>query len=98
MVKWDTHNVSRSEGDLMNETIKRIALSAVDSTNPVQVLFGTVTKTNPIEITVHQKLLLTRDFLVHLQRDGSALVQGDTVLLVRVQGGQKFVVMDKVVG
>lgn len=38
--------------------IKRIALNAVESSKPAALLYGTVTKASPIEITVDQKLVL----------------------------------------
>lgn len=91
--------------------------------NPVNILFGTVTKVNPLEVNVEQKFTLTEDFLVltervtryeekehfHLSADGetappseplivrTGLKSGDKVILLRVQGGQQFVVLDKVV-
>lgn len=91
--------------------------------NPVHILFGTVTKTNPLEVNVEQKFTLTEDFLVlterltpyeekehtHSSANGETappskpliirvgLKSGDKVLLLRMQGGQQFVVLDKVV-
>lgn len=50
------------------DLIKRTAIAAVESRNPVNVLFGTVTKVDPLEITVHQKLKLTKEFLVLTER------------------------------
>lgn len=82
----------------MNESIKRIALKAFEASNPVNVLFGTVTKANPLEVEIHQKLRLSKEFLVETKRDGTSLVVGDKIVLLRVQGGQQFIVLDKVVG
>lgn len=74
-----------------------------------------VTKTNPIEIKIEQKLVLDDDFLIvpeHLTDhntnvtiDGikkvctvhNALANGEKVILARVQGGQKYIVQDRVV-
>lgn len=50
------------------DLIKQTAVKAVESTNPVNVVFGTVTTSNPIEIEIHQKLKLTKDFLVMTER------------------------------
>lgn len=115
-----------SEGDLiMNliDLIKSVAVKAVEATNPVHVLFGTVTAENPLEIEIHQKLKLTEEFLVitervtryevNLEHDHggvkalagmltdtpirTGLKKGDKVVLLRVQGGQQFIVLDKVV-
>lgn len=121
-----THNVSRFEGDLMGflDIVKAEAIKAVGATNPVNVLFGTVSNENPLEIEVHQKLKLTKEFLVltetvtryevdleHDHGGGSKALKGkltdkpirtglkkdDKVVLLRVQGGHQFVVLDKVV-
>lgn len=135
------------------ETIKKIAIEAVNASAPSKVLFGEVTQTSPLVITVEQKLVLTREFLVltknvtdyvvdvtvnwntentALKADHShtastnsdisisidqknidlthkhnisgkksitihnALARGDKVTLVQQQGGQKYVVLDKI--
>lgn len=41
-----------------------MAVGANDANAPTSVLFGTVTSVNPLEITVEQKLKLTKEFLV----------------------------------
>lgn len=48
----------------MIEMVKQTAINAVESTNPINVLYGQVTKENPLEIQVHQKLTLTSEFLI----------------------------------
>lgn len=80
------------------DLIKNVAVKAVEATNPVNVLFGTVVSESPIEVQIHQKLKLTEEFLVITERVTQAnLKRGDKVVLLRVQGGQQFVVLDKVV-
>jgi Protein of unknown function (DUF2577) len=107
----------------MVDLIKVTALKAVEASNPVNVLFGTVISASPIEIEIHQKLKLTKEFLVMTERVTkyevdlehnhggpsalagkltdtpirTGLLKGDKVVLLRVQGGQQFVVLDKVV-
>ena len=51
-------------GSSLGEIIKRMAVGANDANAPTSVLFGTVTSVNPLEITVEQKLKLTKEFLV----------------------------------
>ena len=48
------------------EIIKKMAVGANDANAPTSVLFGTVTGINPLEITVEQKLKLTKEFLVNV--------------------------------
>jgi len=71
------------------ETIKKVALNAFEASNPVKLLFGTVTSVNPVKIKVGDILTLTKEFLVI----NGAVEVGDTVTLIRVQGGQKYVVL-----
>jgi hypothetical protein len=107
------------------QVIKQAGAEAVDAGNPVALMFGTITKTNPLEVNVDQRFLLPADFLIvpeqltsyevdlkhsHDYADGvtqEALTEkvvirrglevGDKVLLCRMQGGQKFIVLDRVV-
>ncbi|GGJ68323.1 hypothetical protein GGR02_001823 [Anoxybacillus voinovskiensis] len=80
------------------DLIKTVAVKAVEATNPVHVLFGTVVSESPLEVQIHQKLKLTEEFLVITERVTQAnLKRADKVILLRVQGGQQFVVLDKVV-
>lgn len=119
------------------DVIKRATVDAIQATNPVNVLYGRVTKVNPLEIQIHQRLTLTSEFLIlgrnvtdhelemtvdhttdnrsggsgessfashnHAYRGKkkftvhNALKTGERVILIRVQGGHQFVVLDRVV-
>lgn len=80
------------------DLIKNVAVKAVEATNPVHVLFGTVVSESPLEVQIHQKLKLTEEFLVITERvTQTNLKRGNKVVLLRVQGGQQFIVLDKVV-
>lgn len=109
----------------LSDTIKRLGAGAVNSSNPVTVMFGTVTKLNPLEVNVDQRFTLDEDFLIVTERltryeidlkhkhttgsedTGEALTDkvvireglkvGDAVMLLRVQGGLKYVVWDRVI-
>jgi hypothetical protein len=76
--------------------IKTAGMDAVGATNPVTVMFGTITKTNPLEVDVEERFTLPEDFLV-VTETAKELTTNDKVVLLRVQGGQQFVVIDKVV-
>lgn len=71
------------------ETIKKVALAAYEASNPVKLLFGKVISTDPVKIQVNELLTLTREFLVI----NGTVSKGDTVTLIRCQGGQKYVVL-----
>ena len=51
-------------GSSFGEIIKKMAVGATDANAPTAVLFGTVTKANPLEIAVEQKMTLTSEFLI----------------------------------
>lgn len=123
------------------KTIKRAATDAVKAEKPVEVCFGKVTSTSPLQILVEQKMTLGKAQLVlsrnvtdfktkisagniqnyyytegtppdapttpvsplHVHAVGkieitvhNGLVVGDEVILIRQQGGQKYIVMDRV--
>lgn len=78
------------------DLIKQASLGAVEAANPVAVLFGTVTKTNPLEVNVEQRFTLTRDFLIITDKSKN-LALGDKVIVLRIQGGRQYVILDKVV-
>lgn len=80
------------------ETIKKAAVDAVMASSPTSVMFGTVTATAPLKINLEQKLTLTSAQLIGTSRIASeGLLIGDKVVLIQMQGGQQYVVLDKVV-
>lgn len=120
-------NLVRDASDLVR-LIKRIVKETIENDKPTRVMYGKVTSTNPLKVTVEQRLPLGNKQLVlsdHLSRKttnvsvpdwyrdsngditvGQREVQvvidnrlkvNDKVMLLREQGGQKFVILDKVV-
>lgn len=83
--------------DRMVELIKRVALGAVEQSKPTDVLFGSIVSQNPLKIKIDQKQIIDKQFLI-ITSICERLKQGDSVVLIRMQGGQKFVVIEKVVG
>lgn len=107
--------------------IKQASMGAYEAGNPVAILFGTVTKINPLEINIEQKKTLPEDFFIiperlmpyevdiqhthpysggntgGMQPDATrrvvirkGLEVGDKVILLRVQGGRQYVILDRV--
>lgn len=80
------------------KTIKRAALDAVNASKPVEVCFGKVTSTSTLKIFVDQKLLLSdKQLIITESIVQSGLAVGDKVVLLRQQGGQKYIIMGKIV-
>jgi hypothetical protein len=131
----------------MLNAIKQAALDALEASSPVTILFGTVTKINPLEVNVDQRFTIDADFLIipeslmllrgsderfemsikgnvqtgpvvddesqeqwtgDMRIYGAQMLAtrkdmpngpftvGDKLILLRVQGGQKYVVLDRV--
>lgn len=80
------------------QIIKKAAIEAVEASNPTKVLYGTVMDTSP-SIKVEQKFTIPKEFIVLTKRIAEeGLEVGDNVILLQEQGGQKYIVLDKVGG
>lgn len=83
---------------MMLDVIKKAAVAAVDAKSPVQIMYGSVTDTQPLEITMEQRLALSDPFLVLTESVAQRnWMLGDTALLLRVQGGDSYIVLDRLV-
>lgn len=81
------------------ELIKRTALEVIQQSHPMELLFAVVTqeedipKEIPLIITVEQKKPLTRNFFVE-SRNLNGLKKGEKLILLQVQGGQQFYILE----
>lgn len=76
--------------------IKKVSLEAVEAAKPVNIIIGRIQKAEPLRVRIHQKLTLEKEFLViprHLAEEG--FQKGEGVILLREQGGQRFVIIGK---
>lgn len=96
-------------------SIKKMALDAVETSKPMQIQYGTVVSTDPLQIKLNQKLfigmeslILTSNVMDHEIQSiiggipqtvmlKKAPAQGEKIILLREQGGQKYLVLDRVV-
>lgn len=77
--------------------IKNCAIEAVEASKPTKLEFGRVLSISPLKIELNQKLTLTREFLTFTDTVYSkGFKVDDVLLLVQMQGGQTYVVLDKV--
>lgn len=91
------------------DSIKRAALDAVAASSPVAIVFGEVTAASPLCIVIEQKqtledeLILSRNvtnFSVKTEAGevlniNNALQYGDNVILFKLPGGQRYLVIDR---
>ena len=89
----------------LTNLIQQIASNAIESSMPCGIFFGVVTSAEPLEINVEQKMALGRVHLIlislvsYISDDISLnLRKNEKVMLLRVQGGQKFIVLDRLRG
>lgn len=85
-------------GGKLLEAVKRAAIDAVKSTNPVEVIYGTVTEASEhrggeLKVRLQQKQEIGRRFFIESRLlDGRRV--GDRLLILKIQGGQKFYVLE----
>lgn len=93
------------------KVVKRAALEAQEAGKPVALCFGQVASVSPLTIRMEQKLSLGEaqitlpqrltDFPIEIEGIGKTTVKnglavGDDVILFRQQGGQRYIVLDRV--
>lgn len=82
----------------LNELIKQSALDAVHQSVLSDVMFGTITHMNPIQIRISDKLIIDKpNIAISRTAYDYPLKEGDIVILIRKLEGQLFVVLDKAV-
>ena len=78
--------------------VKKAALDAVEARKPVSVVCATVMSTDPFLISIDQKLTLTDTYLIYTEETANInWMNGDGIILLRVQGGQSYLVLGKAV-
>lgn len=116
--------------------IKKASIDTINASKPVNIIYGTVLQTYPLEIQIEQKLILQEHQLVltrnvtdyslnmivdHKTQNSSggsgdssfsshnhnvvgtknftvlnALKEGEMVILIRLQNGEKYMVLDRI--
>lgn len=76
--------------------IKQIAAGVFEAKKPVEVCFGTVQSRSPFKIRIDQKKILGKEyFIVRSGVTVQSFEVGDTLILLRVQGGQQYLIYDR---
>lgn len=84
------------DGNDLVKIIKKAATDAVEAAKPTAICYGEVINDDPLEISIDQKITLDEDQLILTNTIANAgLVISDRVVLLREQGGQQYVVLDK---
>lgn len=76
--------------------IKQIAAGVFEAKKPMEVCFGTVQSLSPFKIRIDQKNTLGKEyFIVRSGVTAQSFEVGDTLILLRVQGGQQYLIYDR---
>ena len=83
--------------DLLN-AVKKAAVEAVDASQPSDFCFGKVISISPLKVSIEQKMTLGKAQLVMTETLSKApLKTNDEVILLKKKGGQKYLILDRVV-
>ena len=78
----------------MIEIIKQVAVNAVEARKPAALLFGTVSSMAPLKIRLSQQEEYPKKFFLALD-PMPTFEEGDRLVLLRLQGGQQFLILGK---
>lgn len=78
--------------DDLLKVIKEAAMEAVQQAEPMEVAHGIITQLEPLTIKVDQKMTLTKQFLIVAKEIKAGLTPGK-VILIKLQGGQKYLIL-----
>lgn len=77
--------------------IKQASVEAVTETSPCAVMFGKLETLTPLIVTVGERLELGENQLEMTAAAALFAAPGSQVLLLRVQGGSKYVIADAMI-
>ncbi|MDR0294324.1 MAG: DUF2577 domain-containing protein [Oscillospiraceae bacterium] len=76
--------------------IKQAAVEAVDEAAPCAAVFGRIESASPLRVKVDDRFTLEENQLTRTRAAARFAASGSEVLLLRVQGGAKYIVVDTV--
>lgn len=80
----------------MFNAMKQIAENAFTAMRPADWCYGKVISLDPFQVQIDQKLPLKKEFLaVRTGVSASSFKVGDKLILLRKQGGQEYLILDK---
>lgn len=83
---------------MIANTIKEIVINYINYANLSDVIFGSVVATNPIKVKLDNSsnLQVGEPFIVITDKfKKEPLLIGNKIVLIKAQGGQKYVILDK---
>lgn len=88
--------MAKDETQTITDTLKKLILETIENTKPTTIVIGKITKLSPFTIQADVKMPLTSTFLILTEtvRDKELKI-GDKMILIRIKGGQRYVVVDR---
>ncbi|HBF5133982.1 DUF2577 domain-containing protein [Clostridioides difficile] len=79
------------------QIIKKAAIDAVETSNPMRVVFGTIESISPLRVKIEQKASFEESFLIQTDtfKKYTDKKIGDKLVLIRMQGGQQYLILDR---
>ena len=75
------------------QLIKRAALEAYDARKPCDLMYARVESVNPVSIKLENSLDIPEELIVLTRNIKSEISVGDSVAVIRKQGGQKYLIV-----
>ncbi len=75
------------------QLIKRAALEAYDARKPCDLMYARVESVNPVSIKLENSLDIPEELIVLTHNIKSEISVGDSVAVIRKQGGQKYLIV-----
>lgn len=85
------------ESDKLLAVIQKAARGVYDAKNPCNVVFGRIVSLSPVTVKIGD-LTIPQVLITVCGRVKDTLTVGDAVVLLRAEGGQRFVLLDTVGG
>lgn len=80
----------------MFHAMKQIAENVFEAKRPADWCYGRVMSLDPFQVQIDQKLPLKKEFLaVRTGVSASSFEVGDVLILLKKQGGQEYLILDK---
>lgn len=86
------------QNESLIQIIKKISKQEREASVPSDLVIGTVAKISPLEIKISSKITIDSDFFYLTQTaNNRSLAVNDKVAMLRMSGGQMYLIIDKVV-
>lgn len=81
------------------QLVKKCAMDAFKASKPCDFITGVVASKKPLKVKLSQNTIIPEEFLIYTKTiEENPLKKGENVILLRKQGGQKYLILDRAGG